>query len=491
MVKKDPLKSSWDAVYAMVDKASQLSLISASSQSGFIFRLDVHPSPENSEFFALNDSRTKFDKPVYSLVFKFAVLTPKVKRLPELNTMNNEGVVAPIKSKTSETFDRFRAEAVAQQSLYTRTFVPQGQPITLSVCDFSTFNAATAKRLMLRLQGIASPDAEVSNILDYMQKNVNGNDRLGVITMELANQSFEPLAKVQKIVPAFSEEYEYAVAQLLVQTVKAKMINIDLHSGNILASTIPSSEKTVLIDFGNTVELSELKHLEQKYGEREAHEIKAKFAYMARTSLEEAIDTIFYKGGTSLVPKDLYVDGVDKMLEILEFVAYVDCAFSIRRVKKDKKGKEFQTSFPQMIALIRYLNPSIRINHDWLGRDVPKLKSHIDSEKCARILNVFKGMTRSSKEPAAMMLYFSSHGMLNLNKTGTFDRSNYEPLMESVATSPQRSTPNRVNRTPPTVRITTPLPETDAVRGSQTKRQKVDRLSGQFALETTSGAAAN
>ena len=56
-------------------QGAKLSVISYSSIAGFIFRLDVPKIPANSEFNTLNESGTAFNKPIYSLVFKIAILS--------------------------------------------------------------------------------------------------------------------------------------------------------------------------------------------------------------------------------------------------------------------------------------------------------------------------------------------------------------------------------------------------------------------------------
>ena len=68
---KNPDLTSWQCVYKMISNpGARLSKIAFSSLKGFIFRLDVPPSPENSEFLGLNDAGTDFTKPIYSLIFE-------------------------------------------------------------------------------------------------------------------------------------------------------------------------------------------------------------------------------------------------------------------------------------------------------------------------------------------------------------------------------------------------------------------------------------
>ena len=84
---KNPELTSWQAVYKMISSpASTLTKIAYSSLKGYIFKLDVPASPENSEFFGLNASGTDFNVPIYSLIFKFAIISKNGdEELPEFS----------------------------------------------------------------------------------------------------------------------------------------------------------------------------------------------------------------------------------------------------------------------------------------------------------------------------------------------------------------------------------------------------------------------
>ena len=73
---RNPKLSSWQAVYKMISLPdARLSKISYSSLTGFIFRLDVPNIESNTEFYGLNDKKSALTKPIYSIVFKLAIIS--------------------------------------------------------------------------------------------------------------------------------------------------------------------------------------------------------------------------------------------------------------------------------------------------------------------------------------------------------------------------------------------------------------------------------
>lgn len=125
--------SSWQAVWSMINiPGAQIEIISYTSLSGIIFRLDI---PQDThldliQFYGLNNSKDGFDKPVYSLVFKFLLISSSL-YMSELNIGETK-----ITKKTESLYDCIK-EAYTQQKIYAHTIFPAGYPITVSVVDFS------------------------------------------------------------------------------------------------------------------------------------------------------------------------------------------------------------------------------------------------------------------------------------------------------------------------------------------------------------------
>jgi hypothetical protein len=286
ILKRNANLTTWQSVYKMIRVTNAtITKIAFTSLKGFIFRLDVPKTPENSEFLGFNEKLTAIDKPIYSLVLKFSVIMNQADvRLPglvipgdvmddgrpaEYSDYNARGarIVVPGRAKLSESLNDFEAEADTQQDIYIKTISPVGRPADLAVVDFSTFNADAAKVLLKQLRRMPqaagtskSSIVATQEMLDYLISNVNASQSLGLITMELAKSDFVPLWQVPRGTNPYTYDCTYALAQMITVFIKSKKMNYDCHGGNILAATSePNGEllenRGVLIDFGRAITL--------------------------------------------------------------------------------------------------------------------------------------------------------------------------------------------------------------------------------------------
>lgn len=262
---KTPGLTSWEAIVRMLNVPhARLTKIAYSSLKGFIFRLDVPPIPENSEFYGLNEACTDYTKPVYSLIFKFAIFGEDANdlELPPLKIpgdRDDAGVSLRRRGREKETEDpdSFKKEAKLQQAIYRKTVPPNGKPICLAVVDFSTFDQPSAVLLLRKLLTLAEGDV-ASRMLRYLITNVKPRRSLGLLTMELANPNFIELKFIPE--PAKSLDSLYALAQLIILFVNLHILNYDCHDKNVLASQAPpeiEDDRAVLIDFGRTLNFNE------------------------------------------------------------------------------------------------------------------------------------------------------------------------------------------------------------------------------------------
>jgi hypothetical protein len=308
------LKNNFEAILAMMRKpGARLTKISGSSLKGFIFKLDVPPVQENAEFLGVNENGTAFTRPIYSLVFKFCVVSPPGTdtKLPPLTLSNGEA-----KDKETEFLEGFADEAKMQQEIFLSTVTPIGKYICPAIVDFAYFTSADAAIFLNQLKGLTpgapasapAPPAvarrttpgvsflrgrsdrrrvgfqepvridDATIMLDYLLANVTGRKQLGLITMELASSDYgeledqreraihaeEGLSDIEHYgltpeqvelsrmqIAVYNSSSAYTIALLLIEALKCKKFPWDCHTGNALAKS--DGLKALLIDFGRTL----------------------------------------------------------------------------------------------------------------------------------------------------------------------------------------------------------------------------------------------
>ena len=363
---KDPKLTSWQAVYKMIcTRRATLTAISYGSVEGFIFKLDIPHEEEHAEFYGLNDNGTAFNNPIYSLIFKFAIIYQtdgdKLDR-PFTVTINKKTIET---SKKMPTLQAFMNEAKSQQDIYIATISPVGRPITIGVVDFSYFRADMCKLLFTNLLWISPVNGngiEIS-MLQYLRNHVYGDRMLGLITMDLVNSDFIKLHEVEHMkkndINIINSDYNYVIAQILILFTKVKIINTDCHTGNILASkNSPSSNpyeiRSILIDFGRILNLFDTKYQNTRY-ERKIRNIYNSF-YTSGDHYQNDKDHLGQLNSTHLYSNDKdkqtnnitnNMDIINNMHRIIKFIAFIDYAAKII--------KNPETRFPQIIGILKYL----------------------------------------------------------------------------------------------------------------------------------------
>jgi hypothetical protein len=386
---KNPDLTSWQCVYKMISNpGARLSKIAFSSLKGFIFRLDVPPSPENSEFLGLNDAGTDFTKPIYSLIFKFAIIGEDEEdlELPNLvipGDKTDKGQPLPDgRTKETEDLTSFKIEADIQQKIYTATVTPTAKPISLAVVDFSTFNKAASDTLLRTLLTKSSSDT-ASRMLEYLITNVTPERTLGLLTMELANPDFRELATVEDD-DAYYADCQYGLAQLFVLFVKLKTINYDCHMGNILGSTIPplagggTAERSVLIDFGRTLNLTKPRPFTSDAGE-----IMEKYNVFSGSIFQRDLaEVLSYSITDFYVSRDTPEDVViDKMQKIIKFISYLDYATNTEYFNMDAA---IGLDRPQLITLLDHIYGDRVISRGWIASTPDRVRPGFEMTRQAR-----------------------------------------------------------------------------------------------------------
>ena len=91
------------------------------------------------------------------------------------------------KIKSKENAQAFMNEAKIQQEIFLETIVPSGNPICLGIADYSYLSQTDASKLLDILIIITSRDSSSRAVLQYIKTNMETSDKLGIISMELAD----------------------------------------------------------------------------------------------------------------------------------------------------------------------------------------------------------------------------------------------------------------------------------------------------------------
>lgn len=339
------INTSFDAVYQMItNPLSTLTKISYSSLKGFIFKLDVPHDVQHTYFYGLNDTGTNYNVPVYTLILKFAIITDRTESLPNFIYMYDSH------NKSTEKLIEYSIESKTQQDIYVATVSPSGNPICPAVADFSYFNSTSGEILLAKLIKNTN-NSKTNAMIEYLLRNIVGTNRkLGMITMEIADDSIE-LENLKTINRAsYDANIEYAIAQIFILFTKLKVINYDSHSKNVLANQ--STNKSLLIDFGRTIDLSKpvphFANIIQEYNvvtggnyDNDLRDANIDFTdlYESRNNSSDQI--------------------IVRMQNIIKFIAYVD--YVIKKSWFKIRSTEYH---PQMNDLIKYLYGNT-IGDDW------------------------------------------------------------------------------------------------------------------------------
>ena len=345
LVQSGNINTSFDAVYQMItNPLSTLTKISYSSLKGFIFKLDVPHDVQHTYFYGLNDTGTNYNVPVYTLILKFAIITDRTESLPNFIYMYDSH------NKSTEKLIEYSIESKTQQDIYVATVSPSGNPICPAVADFSYFNSTSGEILLAKLIKNTN-NSKTNAMIEYLLRNIVGTNRkLGMITMEIADDSIE-LENLKTINRAsYDANIEYAIAQIFILFTKLKVINYDSHSKNVLANQ--STNKSLLIDFGRTIDLSKpvphFANIIQEYNvvtggnyDNDMRDANIDFTdlYESRNNSSDQI--------------------IVRMQNIIKFIAYID--YVIKKSWFKIRSTEYH---PQMNDLIKYLYGNT-IGDDW------------------------------------------------------------------------------------------------------------------------------
>jgi hypothetical protein len=245
---KNPGINSFDAVMNMIKcPGAKLNVLSYSSSSGFIFKLSIPSTAHDCvQFQGLSKTKT-FTNDIYSLVLKLSVINDIEGNIKKPLEIDGER-----KIKSKENAQAFMNEAKFQQEIFLKTIVPSGNPICLGIADYSYLSSQTdASELLDILIEITSRDSSSRAVLQYIKTNMETSDKLGIISMELADGYTElnELLYDQGHIN-YEHFFSLSIAEIIILFAKleSKYVNIDFHPKNILIKE--STGDVRLIDFG-------------------------------------------------------------------------------------------------------------------------------------------------------------------------------------------------------------------------------------------------
>jgi len=242
---KNPGIDSFDAVMNMINcSGATLNVLSYSSAYGFIFKLSIPPTAHHCvQFQGLSSTKT-FTNDIYSLVLKLSIINDKEDIIKTRLEIDGES-----KRKSKENAQAFMNEAKIQQEIFLETIVPSGNPICLGIADYSYLSQTDASKLLDILIIITSRDSSSRAVLQYIKTNMETSDKLGIISMELADgytELNELLYDHRHM--NYKHFFSLSIAEIIILFLKSKCVNIDFHPKNILINE--NNGDVRLIDFG-------------------------------------------------------------------------------------------------------------------------------------------------------------------------------------------------------------------------------------------------
>jgi hypothetical protein len=308
---------------------------------------------------------------------------------------------------------------------------PVGRPITIGIIDFAYFDRSFASKLIQKLKTLQNKDAIVNTILNYLANNVSGDRILGLITMDLVNNDFIQLYKVVEEIKnnvIIDSDFNYSISQILLLFTKARIINYDCHSGNILASAkLPSPPinevpeiRSVLIDFGRVLRLNGAKYEKLEPQIRSKYDaIRGPGSYTRDlTEMSEIEFTDLYV--TAYVSIDIVMERMHKIIRFISCIDYImnDIYYGISK-KSDKRG-------PQMSRILKYLYSDDIGSHNWANIRF----SDYCKAKFAAIIPLFYDLTRDRLSQRNLLSKKSidenvkNESIFTINQTGIYNQSN-------------------------------------------------------------------
>ena len=237
---------SFDAVMNMINcSGAKLNVLSYSSAYGFIFKLSIPPTAHHCvQFQGLSLKSKTFTNDIYSLVLKLSIINDKEDIIKTRLEIDGES-----KRKSKENAQAFMNEAKIQQEIFLETIVPSGNPICLGIADYSYLSQTDASKFLDILIDITRINSSSRAVLQYIKTNMETSDKLGIISMELADGYTE----LNELLydhrhPNYEHFFSLSIAEIIILFLKTKYINIDFHPKNILINEENGDVR--LIDFG-------------------------------------------------------------------------------------------------------------------------------------------------------------------------------------------------------------------------------------------------
>jgi hypothetical protein len=250
----------------------KISEISYKSLYGFIFRLEIDkpidPTDEQTvvPFLKLNDEKTQYDVPVYSIVIKLVLLNDPDSGLKPMLLTNYKLYEWMNIFKMTTSFNEFAEEIKTQSEVYKNTML-SGEPICPSIVSSAFLKANIAESLLTIMRNKADKKDASLSMLNYASNEINKSNKnvmLGVIAMEsvteyttVYNYLFQIESTIVGSLGSFfvkspKEEIILKILFLVLRMYyETGYIHCDLHQNNAMIKRDNKKKTDIqLIDFG-------------------------------------------------------------------------------------------------------------------------------------------------------------------------------------------------------------------------------------------------
>lgn len=285
---------------------AKLTMISFSSLSGFIFKLNVTHNEDNIYF---RDFESK--KPVYTIILKIAIISDT----PIYSTYTN--IYRNVFQKKTETRDDFTKEYDTQNNIYLKTLEMNRVNICPSVMGLLFLNNNEKNQFFLNVAPICGKiGEECVNMLTFLYNNSLNKDNkigeIGIILMEFVDEKKYML--LSNISNPVIKKYNilYTLAEMVVLFIHLKLINFDSHGFNIFGN-IEMNRQSFMIDFGRILDFK--KNNENNYNP----EFKKFLNFynklydkdMNNTPFPQINNVVTYETNSQTLPTVIYTDNLN------------------------------------------------------------------------------------------------------------------------------------------------------------------------------------
>jgi hypothetical protein len=287
---------SLDGIRPILNNTTNIEVVSTGSLNSFVFRLHLNRDPANILFRSnmLDTKTSRFTKesfsrkslfskksislgpdkafndaeglPIHEIIMKVSIINPgtdsrgnPIQPRTPIQSFNSK-----VKASLSE--EEFNNEYYTQRYLYSSMMSVSGNPFCPDAFGlYVTRNPSDDIVLTLfqNIRNLASTNAQLRNIMQYMTTHLAANYRIGLIFMESIPASYGAVFYLSlRNQPTYDENIykkicEGICAINILTIYRGKIFHLDAHSGNWLCNPVEKlTEQVKEIDFGRVYRIN-------------------------------------------------------------------------------------------------------------------------------------------------------------------------------------------------------------------------------------------